>query len=150
VATTYDDLLARLKRAGQEHLLTFWTELDEQTRHSFRNEIRQVDFDLIDRLTASGHKSQNWGDLARRAAPPEAIRLADRADQARAAAARRLGLQALADGHVGLVIVAGGQGTRLGFPHPKGMFPIGPISRAPCSKRRWRGLGRPAPRFRST
>ena len=31
-------------------------------------------------------------------------------------------------GRVGVIIVAGGEGSRLGFPHPKGMFPIGPIS----------------------
>ncbi len=38
------------------------------------------------------------------------------------------GEAALRGGEVGVIIVAGGQGTRLGFDRPKGMFPIGPVS----------------------
>jgi UDP-N-acetylglucosamine/UDP-N-acetylgalactosamine diphosphorylase len=125
----YERLLARLKAAGQEHLLTFWHALDEPARRSLADQIDQIDLDLIARLTASGQKGQAWADLARRATPPAAIRLADRASGG-TAPPRQRGEQALAAGEVGLIIVAGGQGTRLGFPHPKGMFPIGPISGA--------------------
>ena len=35
------------------------------------------------------------------------------------------GLKAIRDGKVGAVLLAGGQGSRLGFDHPKGMFNIG-------------------------
>ena len=36
----------------------------------------------------------------------------------------KVGLQALADGRLALLILAGGAGTRLGFDHPKGMYNI--------------------------
>jgi UDP-N-acetylglucosamine/UDP-N-acetylgalactosamine diphosphorylase len=36
----------------------------------------------------------------------------------------------VADGEVGLILVAGGAGTRLGFEGPKGTFPIGPVSQS--------------------
>lgn len=38
------------------------------------------------------------------------------------------GRQAYAAGEVGVLLVAGGDGTRLGFDRPKGCFPIGPVS----------------------
>jgi UDP-N-acetylglucosamine/UDP-N-acetylgalactosamine diphosphorylase len=41
---------------------------------------------------------------------------------------RQLGERAFRAGAVAFLVVAGGQGTRLGFDHPKGMYPIGPIS----------------------
>jgi UDP-N-acetylglucosamine/UDP-N-acetylgalactosamine diphosphorylase len=45
--------------------------------------------------------------------------------------ARRIGEEALRAGRVGVLLVAGGQGSRLGFEGPKGIFPIGPVSDAP-------------------
>ena len=43
-------------------------------------------------------------------------------------AATAAGSTALNRGEVAMVLTAGGQGSRLGFDHPKGMFPIGPMS----------------------
>ncbi len=122
----YEQLLSQLQAANQEHLLTFWSELDQPARQSLARQLDQVDLAQIQKLTTDGHTGQAWADLARRAGPPTAIRLADRpcTGQRRPGG---LGSEALAAGQVALVIVAGGQGTRLGFDHPKGMFPIGPF-----------------------
>ena len=40
------------------------------------------------------------------------------------------GEEILGSGRVGYIMVAGGQGSRLGFEGPKGMFPVGPVSGA--------------------
>src|SRR5438034_6051473 len=68
--------------------------------------------------------------MARRATPPPAMRLVDRPRSRRwsSADARQRGAEALSVGKVGVLLVAGGQGSRLGFDHPKGMFPIGPVT----------------------
>jgi UDP-N-acetylglucosamine/UDP-N-acetylgalactosamine diphosphorylase len=42
--------------------------------------------------------------------------------------ARQRGAEALKQGRIGAMLVAGGQGTRLGFDDPKGVFPIGLVS----------------------
>ena len=70
----------------------------------------------------------NFRDLALRATEPAAFRLDATKNRFSPAEARRRGRQALAAGQVGVILVAGGQGTRLGFDHPKGMFSIGPVS----------------------
>jgi UDP-N-acetylglucosamine/UDP-N-acetylgalactosamine diphosphorylase len=129
-------LLRLLKPHGQEHLVAFWDELDHAQRQRLAAQIEGVDFDLIASLFRGEVEQPDWAELSRRAQPPPAMRLAEREAGKTAAwgattdAARRRGEEALRDGHVGVILVAGGQGSRLGFDKPKSMYPIGPLSKA--------------------
>ncbi len=119
--------LAQLHAVGQPHLLDFWSELNLAQRQELCRQIESVDFELIQRLLSDGTDQSHWAELGRRADPPPT--LAELAEPGKSqTAAIELGLQALADGEVAFVLVAGGQGSRLGFSYPKGMFPIGPVS----------------------
>ncbi|HVT29999.1 MAG TPA: UDPGP type 1 family protein [Lacipirellulaceae bacterium] len=126
-----DELIARLAPFGQQHLLRFWDELDERGRRTLASQIA-IDLAQIACLYRQGASSQDWSALARRAKPPTAMRLIDRehGGQSSSSDARRRGANALAAGKVGVLLVAGGQGSRLGFDHPKGLFRIGPVSGA--------------------
>jgi UDP-N-acetylglucosamine/UDP-N-acetylgalactosamine diphosphorylase len=115
-----------LKPYGQEHLLRFWSQLTAEQRVGLAAEIHGVDFALIDRLYHQGEAVHDWAEMARRAEPPLAFRRDGRGNRFSAEEARRRGQSAMPQ--VAVLLVAGGQGTRLGFPHPKGMFPIGPVS----------------------
>jgi UDP-N-acetylglucosamine/UDP-N-acetylgalactosamine diphosphorylase len=124
-----DELLALLRPFGQQHLLTFWDDLSEDERRTLAEQIRGVDFETVGRLFHSGQLDHDWAALARRASGPPAARLAGEPPFPRDDARRR-GERALREGRIGVVLVAGGQGTRLGFNHPKGLYEIGPVSRA--------------------
>jgi UDP-N-acetylglucosamine/UDP-N-acetylgalactosamine diphosphorylase len=125
-----DDLLARLRVHAQQHLLDFWDELDVAQQQSLMAQIASIDFDRLERLFREGAAQEDWKLLAERAEPPPAVRLGGTRQPFSAEEARAAGAAAMADGQVGALLVAGGQGTRLGFDHPKGMFPIGPVSGA--------------------
>ncbi len=121
-------LLQRLNAAGQSHLLRFWDELSATEQSQLMEQLEQIDFEQIASLVAGEDEKPDFADLAARATAPPAVRSDGTGAAWSAADARRAGEQALAAGRVGVVIVAGGQGTRLGFDQPKGMFPVGPVS----------------------
>jgi UDP-N-acetylglucosamine/UDP-N-acetylgalactosamine diphosphorylase len=158
------ELEARLKPYAQGRLLHFWDELNETSRQKLTTQIARIDFDLIDSLYRGDVDQPDWAELARRAAPPPAVRLNDRV---RADAptplgfspsqARQRGVEALRAGEIGVLLTAGGQGSRLGFEKPKSLFPIGPISGASLLQihvEKVRALarryGRPAPLYLMT
>lgn len=121
-------MTTELSAYGQEHLLQFLRGLNGDDRRKLQEQIQAIDFDLLKRLSDSEEKSADWAALAARAEPPPAVRLGQTHPEFSPAQAIVCGEDALRRGKIGVIIVAGGQGTRLGFEHPKGMFPVGPIS----------------------
>ncbi len=113
---------------GQQHLVRFMDELSPEDAESLRGQIAQIDFDELAALTKSAEQAVDWGELAARADSPPAVRLGQPHPEFSTAEAVKAGEQAIRSGQVGVILVAGGQGTRLGFDKPKGMFPIAPIS----------------------
>lgn len=120
-----EKLRARLKRFNQTHLTAFIDRLSGTEPARFAAQLESIDFEQLEKLRAGDDESPDWHALAERAEPPTAIRLDD---NHATDAARRLGEEAIRGGKVAVILVAGGQGTRLGFDLPKGMFRIGPLS----------------------
>ncbi len=112
------DIQERLARHGQAHLLEDIDQLDAEIRERFLARLAAVD----------------WAELAHPAAPVPvaevgASRVVDAAERIRRGEELvRAGEQTYAEGAVAVLIVAGGQGTRLGYDGPKGCFSIGALS----------------------
>ena len=122
-----DSILAEIPE-HQRHLLDHWEALDARQRERLASQIRAVDFDLMSSLFAGQDKPTDWHALAAKAESPPAFRLRDSTNRFTATEAIEAGSAAIAAGKMGVILVAGGQGSRLGFDHPKGMYPIGPLS----------------------
>jgi UDP-N-acetylglucosamine pyrophosphorylase len=117
----FRELHATLAAHGQEGLLRFWDDLDAGGREQLERDLRSLDLDLLDSLIETLVRG------GEEAADVDGIEPVE-PDPAPSAEAIAEGEDALARGAVAVVIVAGGQGTRLGFDGPKGCYPIGPVT----------------------
>ena len=123
-----ENWVSHLNDFDQAHLLQFWSDLSLVDRQHLISQIQSIDFREISELVAGISTSVDWSELSCSAAPPVAIRLNEQNPAYSPVQARECGEQAIRDGKIGMILVAGGQGTRLGFDLPKGMFRIGPVS----------------------
>jgi len=116
------------EKAGQGHVFRFWEELTDRERKRFLEQLEKIDLDLINQLVETFIRNPMPRQFDGELEPPKAIPIPrTRKEYARARAAKEIGEEALRRGKIGLILVAGGQGTRLGYPGPKGMFPITPV-----------------------
>src|SRR5262245_25985847 len=121
----------KAEKYQQGHLFAFWDELNAGEQQTLLDEIKLANCENIRSLVdQSKTQKDDWSALANRAELPEAIRLNQSGGRFSTAEAQAAGETALRAGRVGAILVAGGQGTRLGFDHPKGMYSIGPVSGA--------------------
>lgn len=116
------ELLATLRAHGQEHVLAGWDGLDAGRRDSFVAELQSLDFPALAALYARRDEPH--------ASLPPRDRVQPMPTEEPSADARAVGEDALRRGELAALVVAGGQGSRLGFDKPKGMLSVGPVSGA--------------------
>ena len=104
-----------LNMMHQEHIVKHMQTLTEQEQYEMVRQIESLDFSVLN----TQDNEQKRGVFA----PLFATTLSE-IEQNRERYTE-IGLQAIRHGKVGAVLLAGGQGSRLGFDHPKGMFNIG-------------------------
>lgn len=118
------DLLHRLSLHGQLHVVHGWESLTIPERIDLVFQLSGLDFAELERLYKRKDEPHTTLPPRDQIAPIPVL------EPNASAAERALGEEALRSGHVAALLVAGGQGSRLGFDKPKGMFPIGPVSAA--------------------
>ncbi|MCA9099204.1 MAG: UTP--glucose-1-phosphate uridylyltransferase, partial [Planctomycetaceae bacterium] len=125
------ELIQRLREMHQEHLLADLPDLPEDLLAEYAVQLEQLDLQqlprLINQALASRESSRSPTATGVAGALPPRHRIKSDPDPAVVAQARETGHRLLREGKVGCLLVAGGQGTRLGHTLPKGMFPISPV-----------------------
>jgi len=128
MSNTFDALRKKASEFGQEHLFCFWETLSPAERHALLADVARIDFALVKRLAGQAATAAASFSQAAISAPDVLPADPDSATATRYAQAHARGCELLAASRVAAMVVAGGQGTRLGYDAPKGTFPIGPVS----------------------
>lgn len=113
-----------LAQHGQEHVLRFWDKLDKKGKTALLKQIAGLDFESLGRMQAllKTPPAAVGGDMK----APHVVEWTPDVY----AAAKAVGETELRAGRVAVLLVAGGQGSRLGYDGPKGAYSIGPVTGA--------------------
>lgn len=127
------ELRARFEAAGQQHVFSF---VDSGVATAAEAEALVAQLSDIDLDYVAGSYKSAMAEAAAAAQapdiqPPDDFTCLADASPSDIAAWEKLGLEAIGRGEVAACILAGGQGTRLGFDGPKGCYDIGLPSRKP-------------------
>jgi UDP-N-acetylglucosamine/UDP-N-acetylgalactosamine diphosphorylase len=125
-------ILDLLERHGQPHILGHVQRLSPEKREVFCRNLARLNLPLAFQLYGefSGQKGSRTDLSSIGPAPIISIPKTPEEIQRREKAIH-LGEALIRGNQVAVLIVAGGQGTRLGFPGPKGFFPISPVKKKP-------------------
>lgn len=114
----YQEAYDKLEKYGQLHVLKYYEELSGYEKEALLEQIGHTDLKVLGQCR---HKEElnPRGEIT----PIEVMQLKqieERRDEF-----TQLGLEAIREGKVGAVLLAGGMGTRLGSDAPKGIYNIG-------------------------
>jgi len=114
------EVLELLRGLGQWHILQHAESLPLDKRLQFVEDLNGLDIvTAFSILRDENKRGGEWESLY----PPSVLQRDGQSD----ANARRIGERALSENKLAVLLVAGGQGTRLGFSGPKGAYPVTPV-----------------------
>jgi UDP-N-acetylglucosamine/UDP-N-acetylgalactosamine diphosphorylase len=126
------DIPEKLKSIGQTTVLRFLGELDAEGKRRLLNQLSALDLSTLKSLVDEYIINKPQPALPKDIQPVKAYpRVADAAVRGLYQDALGKGRELLANGKVAAFLVAGGQGTRLGYDGPKGEYPVTPIKNKP-------------------
>jgi UDP-N-acetylglucosamine pyrophosphorylase len=118
---TLEEAKKILKKYNQEHLLNGYNNLDEKDQKILLNQILNIDFELVNSLYANTKNDIN--NNKDKIEPMEYLDKYKLNEEYKYY--ENIGKQAIKEGKLAAVTMAGGQGTRLGHVGPKGTYDIG-------------------------
>ena len=122
-------LVAAFQQAGQGHVFAHFDQLSAAQQAELLADAGEIDLAEVEELNRTlVQKNAAAGvDLSDLAPAPFEALPKNGGDAAAWAEAKALGEEALRAGRVAAFVVAGGQGTRLGYDGPKGTYPVTPV-----------------------
>lgn len=128
--SSLDHLIQRFQDAGQGHVFKFFHNLSDPRKQEFLNSAQQIDLNyvtpLINQALIKSVDKENLSNLL----PVDPFSFSSaKQEKIDHFALIKKGEELLRAGRVAALVVAGGQGTRLGFHGPKGTLPITPIKK---------------------
>lgn len=102
-----------LKTYHQQHVLKFYDDLNEEEKNHLLNQIKSIDFKLINYLYNNLQSNEDNFTISPMNSTSSSLEYL------------KIGIEAIKRGEYAVVTMAGGQGTRLGFNGPKGTYKLG-------------------------
>ncbi|KAJ3349589.1 UDP-N-acetylglucosamine pyrophosphorylase [Entophlyctis luteolus] len=124
MASTFATERERYAAAGQEHVLTFYDSLAPAEQSALLQQLASIDIARCNRIFAKATAAAPYADARVAPLPRDSLDSTISADPVAVATWRDLGLRLIAQNKVAVILLAGGQGTRLGSSAPKGCYDI--------------------------
>ena len=125
-----EEILSLLEEYGQQHILHHYHGLSPEKRERLLKDLQGLDLKLVFDLHKKFSTESGTGRPSKDISPAPVTNIPRTSSEIGAREqARRLGERLIRQNQVAVLIVAGGQGSRLGSEGPKGKFLITPVKR---------------------